>query len=47
MREAIIEAKRKLGKEAAELIAKGLNIEKWDGKKGCCPVHKEDTPSFI
>ncbi|MGN0819815.1 MAG: CHC2 zinc finger domain-containing protein [Christensenellaceae bacterium] len=30
-------------------MAQLLNIEKWDAtnKKGCCPWHLEDTPSFI
>lgn len=40
-------AKNKLGKAAAEIIAKELRLSSWDGKKGCCPIHKEDTPSFI
>jgi replicative DNA helicase len=42
-------AKESLGIRAAEIIAKGLNIEKWDSRnlKGCCPYHKEKTPSFI
>jgi twinkle protein len=43
----IILAKDKLGGLAAELISKDLNIAGWDGKKGCCPFHKENTPSLI
>lgn len=45
--ELIEEAKNKLGRNAAEIIVKDLDIVNWDGKKGCCPIHKEDSPSFI
>ena len=47
MRDKIIEAKKKLGRKAAELIVKGLDVKKWDDKKGLCPIHNESTPSFI
>ena len=47
MSDTLIEAKRKLGREAADIIADGLHIEKWDGKKGCCPFHDDSTPSMI
>lgn len=45
----IIEAKEKIGDDAAIEIAKYLGIENFDEKnlKGCCPFHHEDTPSFI
>lgn len=48
-KELIVEAKNKLGKEAAHIIAKDLKIKEWDeySLKGCCPIHDEDTPSFI
>lgn len=47
--EKIQEAKAKLGNDAALMIAKLLNIEQFDEKtlKGCCPIHKEKTPSCI
>jgi len=47
--EKIQKAKEKLGDRNAEIIAELLKLEKWDAKnkKGCCPYHKEDTPSFI
>ena len=45
----IKKAKEKLGDRNAELIAELLNVDKWDArnKKGCCPFHSENTPSFI
>lgn len=44
----IDKAKKKLGDKAAQIIAEGLHIDKWNENelKGCCPFHKEDTPSF-
>ncbi len=45
--EEIDEVKAKLGDSAKDIIAKGLNIEKWDGNKGCSPFKNENTPSFI
>ena len=49
LKDKIIEAKQMYNDKAAHLIAKELNIKNWDSKtlKGCCPFHKEDTPSFI
>lgn len=45
----INEAKEKIGDITADLIADILKIESYDShnKKGCCPFHKEKTPSFI
>lgn len=45
----IKQAKESLGVRAAEIIASGINLNKWDSKnlKGCCPEHQEKTPSFI
>lgn len=45
----IKKAKEKLGDRNADIIAELLNVEKWDAhnKKGCCPFHAENTPSFI
>ena len=45
--EKIEEAKTKLGKKAAEIIAKEIPIEEWDGKKGKSIFKKENTPSMI
>jgi len=42
----VSEAKAKLGKQAAEIIAKDLKLVNWNGKQACCPFHREDTPSF-
>lgn len=38
-----------MGDRNADIIADLLHVEKWDSKnkKGCCPWHEEDTPSFI
>ena len=45
----IKKAKEKLGDRNAEIIAELLDVNKWDArnKKGCCPFHSENTPSFI
>lgn len=45
----IIKAKEILGDDIAITIAEYLHIEKFDKHtlKGCCPFHKENTPSFI
>jgi replicative DNA helicase len=45
----IEQAKITLGQRAAEIIAVGLGLREWDHRhlKGCCPYHKEKTPSFI
>lgn len=45
----IKKAKEKLGDRNAEIIAELLDVNKWDArnKKGCCPFHNENTPSFI
>lgn len=45
----IKEAKDSLGVRAADIIARGINLNKWDARnlKGCCPSHQEKTPSFI
>jgi len=49
LKEQIIQAKEKIGRKAAELIAQELNIEQWDDTtgKGLCPFHSEHTPSFV
>jgi len=48
-KELIVKVKNKLGEKAALIIAEDLKLEQWDefNLKGCCPVHKEDSPSFI
>jgi twinkle protein len=49
-KELILEAKEKLGQEAARIIAKDLQIGKWveEDLKGSCPFgHSDSTPSFI
>lgn len=48
-KEQILKAKTKLGERNAEIIAKLFNIEGYDdvNRKGLCPWHLEDTPSFI
>ena len=45
----IKQAKEKLGDENASLIASILNVEKYDerNKRGLCPHHSENTPSWI
>ncbi len=42
-------AKEKLGDENAFIMAELLELENFDEKnlKGCCPYHREDTPSFV
>lgn len=47
---ALIEqAKERIGDNAADIIADIFKLEKYDSKnkKGCCPFHNENTPSFI
>ena len=48
-KEKIQLAKEKLGDRNAEIIRDVLLVENWDekNKKGCCPFHNENTPSFI
>jgi twinkle protein len=45
----IEDAKKALGAKAADIIATGLNIGKWNSSKlkGLCPFHNEKTPSFV
>jgi len=45
----ILEAKEKLGEQAAIIIAKELDIQNFNEEhlKGCCPWHKEETPSLV
>lgn len=54
LKNTLVQAKEKLGEEAANIIAKDLNIKQWDTHKktGVCPFHNkngepENTPSFI
>lgn len=49
LKEKIDEAKSMLGVKATEIIVNDLYIENWDTQKlkGCCPFHKERTPSFL
>lgn len=48
-KELIEQAKDKIGDATADIIADIFKLEKYDGKnkKGCCPFHNENTPSFI
>lgn len=48
-KELVVEARKKLGDEAAEIISQDLKIEGWDSKnlKGRCPFHDEETASFV
>lgn len=46
-KDKIEEAKSMLGSKAAEIIAKEVPIEMWDGKKGKSIFKKENTPSMI
>lgn len=48
-RKIINQAKEKLGDRNADIIADIYHVNKWDSrnKKGCCPFHSENTPSFI
>jgi DNA primase len=45
----IEQAKEKIGDATADIIADIFKLEKYDSKnkKGCCPFHNENTPSFI
>ena len=45
----IIEAKEKIGDSAIKKIVEYYHVENFneDKKSGCCPFHKEKTPSFI
>lgn len=47
--ELILEAKEKLGEQAATIIANDLELKDFDEKnlKSICPFHDEETPSFI
>lgn len=48
-REAILQAKEKLGDENAHIIVRELGITDFDERnmKCCCPFHQEDHASFI
>lgn len=48
-REAILQAKKKLGDRNAQIIVEELGITDFDEKnmKCCCPFHQEDHASFI
>lgn len=48
-REAILQAKEKLGDRNAQIIVEELGITDFDEKnmKCCCPFHQEDRASFI
>ena len=48
-KELIEQAKDKIGDATADIIADIFKLEKYDSKnkKGCCPFHFENTPSFI
>lgn len=48
-REAILQAKEKLGDRNAQIIVEELGITDFDEKnmKCCCPLHQEDHASFI
>lgn len=48
-KEKIIEAKKKLGEEAAIIIAKDLELKEWDENnlKSLCYFHNEDSPSMV
>ena len=45
----IEQAEDKIGDATADIIADIFELEKYDSKnkKGCCPFHNENTPSFI
>lgn len=45
--EKIGEAKKELGDTAKDIIAEGMHLEQWDGKKALSPFKEENTPSFI
>ena len=45
--ETIDDAKKKMGRAAAEIIVKDLGIENWNGKKASCPFgHSDSDPSL-
>lgn len=48
-KDLIEKAKEKLGDENAFIMAELLELECFDERnlKGCCPYHREDTPSFV
>lgn len=48
-KELIQQAKDRIGDNAADIMADIFKLEKYDSKnkKGCCPFHNENTPSFI
>jgi len=48
-KDLIVEAKKTLGEEAANIIKNDLDLQNWDDKnlKSLCPFHEEDTGSFI
>ncbi len=48
-RELIEKAKEKLGDRNFELIMDGFGVKDFDSvhKRCCCPIHAENTPSFI
>jgi KaiC/GvpD/RAD55 family RecA-like ATPase len=48
-KELVMEAKEKLGNEAAKIIADDLKLEQFDeiNLKSLCPFHQEETPSFV
>ncbi len=48
-RDAIMQAKEKLGDENARVIVEELDIQDYDERdmKCCCPFHAENHPSFI
>lgn len=45
----INDAKMQFGEKAAHLIAEDLKLQSWDSRalKGCCPVHGENSASFV
>lgn len=45
----ILKAKESLGDRNADIIAEKLGLQGYDAKsrKALCPIHREDTPSFI
>ncbi|MCL2798316.1 MAG: CHC2 zinc finger domain-containing protein, partial [Firmicutes bacterium] len=48
-KEEIIQAKQRLGHENAEIIARLLNLQKYNPikRKALCPWHAEETASFV
>lgn len=47
LKDKIEKARIDFGDKAKDMIANFYEIENWDGNKGCCPFHREDTSSFI